>query len=377
MEAENFQNYSLGEIYPNYSLDKEISNFIKLWISVFISLSYCNFTSKIVPKDLPRLLTFIPVISLFLYLPLNLHSMHLGGTTSFFIAWLSNFKILMLAFNKGPLSDPSLSLPQFLAVGCFPIKIQQNPTPKSPTTPNPSPQNAHKSLWNYAIKVLLVAAFVRIYNYSEHIHPKVVLVIYCFHIYLMLEIMFALVAAVARATVGSKLEPQFNEPYLSTSLQDFWGKRWNIMVTTILRPTVYDPALNISTRVLGRKWASLPASFATFMVSALMHELIFFYLGRQRPTGKITWFFILHGACLVVEIGVKKLLKRRWRLPPVVSRPLTVGFVVVTGFWLFLPELRRCRGFVRAFDEYMLLGAFVKEFVSGALIFRTDGGTQS
>lgn len=183
----------------------------------------------------------------------------------------------------------------------------------------------------------------------------------------MLEIMFAMVAAVARATVGSKLEPQFNEPYLSTSLQDFWGKRWNIMVTTILRPTVYDPALNISTRVLGRKWASLPAAFATFMVSALMHELIFYYLGRQRPTGKITLFFILHGACLVVEIGVKKLLKRRWRLPPVVSRPLTVGFVVVTGFWLFLPELRRCKGFVRAFDEYMLLGAFVKEFVSGRL----------
>ncbi|KAF7113727.1 hypothetical protein RHSIM_RhsimUnG0110100 [Rhododendron simsii] len=270
--------------------------------------------------------------------------MHLCGTTSFFIAWLSNFKILLLAFNEGPLSDPSLSLPQFLAVGCFPIKIQPNPPPKSQTKQNPSlqnPQNGHKSLWNYAIKVILVVAFVRTYNYSEHIHPKVILVIYCFHIYFMLEIMFAMVAALARATVGSKLEPQFDEPYLSTSLQDFWGRRWNIMVTSILRPTVYSPALRVWTRALGRKWAPLPATFVTFMVSA---------------------------------IGLKKVLKGRCRLPPAVSRPLTIGFVVVTGFWLFLPELRRCKGFVRAFDEYMLVAAFVKDIVGGAVKFRNDNG---
>ncbi|KAF7120810.1 hypothetical protein RHSIM_Rhsim13G0145700 [Rhododendron simsii] len=377
MEAENFQNYTLGEIYPNYSLEWEISNFIKVWIAVATSLSYCKFTSKLVPKGLPRLLTFFPVFCLFLYLPLNLHSMHLCGTTSFFIAWLSNFKILLLAFNEGPLSDPSLSLPQFLAVGCFPIKIQPNPPPKSQTKQNPSlqnPQNGHKSLWNYAIKVILVVAFVRTYNYSEHIHPKVILVIYCFHIYFMLEIMFAMVAALARATVGSKLEPQFDEPYLSTSLQDFWGRRWNIMVTSILRPTVYSPALRVWTRALGRKWAPLPATFVTFMVSAVMHELIFYYLGRQQPTGKITGFFILHGVCLVVEIGLKKVLKGRCRLPPAVSRPLTIGFVVVTGFWLFLPELRRCKGFVRAFDEYMLVAAFVKDIVGGAVKFRNDNG---
>lgn len=191
----------------------------------------------------------------------------------------------------------------------------------------------------------------------------------------MLEIMFAMVAALARATVGSKLEPQFDEPYLSTSLQDFWGRRWNIMVTSILRPTVYSPALRVWTRVLGRKWAPLPATFVTFMVSAVMHELIFYYLGRQRPTGKITGFFILHGVCLVVEIGTKKILEGRCGLPPAVSRPLTIGFVVVTGFWLFLPELRRCKGFVRAFDEYMLAAAFVKDIVGGAVKFRNDDGT--
>ncbi|KAH7839078.1 hypothetical protein Vadar_034608 [Vaccinium darrowii] len=358
------------KIYPNYSLDEEISNFIKVWASVIASLLYCKFTSKILPKGLFRLLTFIPVICLFLYLPLKLHSMHLGGMSCFFIAWLSNFKILLLAFDKGPLSDPSLSLSQFLAIGCFPIKKTEHK--------NPPPKIAgkgHKSVWNYALKGLLVAAFVQVYDYSDQIHPKVILVIYCFHIYFMLELMLAMVAALARATLGLELEPQFNEPYLSTSLQDFWGRRWNTMVSRILRPTVYDPTLSISTRILGRRWATLTAVMATFVVSALMHELVFYYLGRKPPTWEITWFFILHGVCLGVEIAVKKALKGRWRLPPVVSTPLTVGVVMVTGFWLFFPELLRCKSDVRAFKEYAIVGAFMKDVIGGAVKLRNFNGT--
>ncbi|KAK4360075.1 hypothetical protein RND71_022304 [Anisodus tanguticus] len=38
-----------------------------------------------------------------------------------------------------------------------------------------------------------------------------------------------------------ELEPPFDEPYKTSSLQDFWRRRWNLMVTNILRPTVYDP----------------------------------------------------------------------------------------------------------------------------------------
>ncbi|KAL6990677.1 hypothetical protein U1Q18_008796 [Sarracenia purpurea var. burkii] len=366
-------------VYQDHSLEFEISNFIKVWISVVASLCYCYGAAKLTPKGLPRLLTFLPVVFLFLALPLKLHSMHLGGLSCFFIAWLANFKLLLLAFHKGPLSDPSLSFPQYLAIGCFPIKIQQNPTPKHQKTSqngqnieSPSPKTAkrgHKSLSNYAVKALLVAAFVRIYDYSDHIHPKLILVIYCFHIYFMLELMLAMIAALARATLGLELEPQFNDPYLSTSLQDFWGRRWNLMVTRTLRPTVYEPTLFFFTRVVGRELASLPAVFSTFVVSALVHELIFYYLGRKKPTWEITWFFLLHGACLVVEIGIKKALTGRCQLPRVISTPLTIGFVMVTGFWLFFPELLRCKADVRAFEEYAIVGAFLKDLIGDAAKF--------
>ncbi|KAL1562509.1 hypothetical protein AAHA92_05083 [Salvia divinorum] len=59
--------------------------------------------------------------------------------------------------------------------------------------------------------------------------------------YLMLEMILSLFAAVVKALLRVDLEPQFNEPCLATSLQHFWGRRWNLMVPNILHPTVYRP----------------------------------------------------------------------------------------------------------------------------------------
>ncbi|EOY28880.1 Wax synthase domain - like 5 [Theobroma cacao] len=358
----------------------EMNNFMKIWLCVVISLSYCYAIGKIIPKGTARLLCLLPVVCLYVLLPLNLSSLHLGGATAFFIAWLGNFKLLLFAFGKGPLSPP-LSLLRFLAVACLPIKILHNPTPKSHPNglnkENPSlkktldsqnkeipgpvkPKKGQKSPINYAIKFLLLALLLRAYDYSEYIHPTFMLVLYCGHVYFCLEIILAMVAALARAMLGLELEQQFNEPYLSTSLQDFWGRRWNIMVTSILRPTVYEPVLNMGARLVGRKWAPLPAVFGSFVVSAVMHELIFYYLGRVRPTWEITWFFLLHGGCLMAEIALKKTLRDKLRLPTAVSTPLTIGFIMVTGSWLFFPQLLRIKADERALEEYAALGAFFK-----------------
>ncbi|XP_050369981.1 acyl-CoA--sterol O-acyltransferase 1-like [Argentina anserina] len=345
----------------------EMGSFIKVWLSVLLSLCYCYTLPKFVPKGTPRLLCILPIVSLFLNLPLHLSSVHLGGTTGFFIAWLANFKLLLLAFGKGPLSfDPSISLTRFIAVACLPINIQPNPSQKyqnghSKEKPEEKPQKGQKSPINYATKGLLLGLLLQAYNYSEHIHPKLLWVMYCFHIYFFLEIILVIVAAMARAATGLELEPQFDEPYLASSLQDFWGRRWNIMVTSILRPSVYQPVLTVATRLVGRKWAPLPAVFGTFVVSAIMHELIFYYLGRMSPTWDVTWFFLLHGVCLVVEIAIKKAVAlRRFQLPRAISGPLTVAFVTATVFWLFLPALLRCKADVRAFAEYAAVGTFVK-----------------
>ncbi|KAG2684423.1 hypothetical protein I3760_10G076800 [Carya illinoinensis] len=367
----------------------DMKNLTMVWLSVFVSLCYCYAIGKFVPRGFPRLFGLLPIVCLFLVLPLSISSIHLGGITAFFVAWLANFKLLLFAFGKGPLSsNTSIPLGRFVAIACLPIKVQQNPSPKSQSNgqngthspdrkshsngkakENPvpgKPKIGQKSPLNYATKGLLLAMLVRVHDYSEHIHPTVLLILYCFHIYFALEIILAMFAALAQALLGLELEPQFDEPYLSTSLQDFWGRRWNIMVTGILRPAVYEPVLHVATRVMGsRRWASLPAVLSTFVVSALMHELIFYYLGRVMPTWEITEFFLLHGVCLMVEIALKKALAGRFRLPTMISGPLTIGFVMVTGFWLFFPQLLRCKADVRAFEEYAAAGAFFNNAFHG------------
>ncbi|XP_006352458.1 acyl-CoA--sterol O-acyltransferase 1-like [Solanum tuberosum] len=429
-----------------YWIEGEIESFVKVWLLIYVSLCYCYLSSKILPKGSFRLFSFLPVIFFFLYVPLKINSVHLCGNTGFFISWLCNFKLILLAFDQGPLSDSSLSIIKFVFLACLPIKIQQksqlyvenevnrdkfhqnshfqetpslnssekknfakndhfqetqfpnsddkienNPyqdgyfyeTPSKKLVENGSivqngkefAQNGHfqetpfpsfaisnkGQMLNYGIKTLLFALIIRVYDYSDYIHPYIIMVIYCFHIYLSLDIILAIVSGLARGILGLQLEPQFNEPYLSTSLQDFWGQRWNLIVTRILRPTIYKPVLSLSANILGRKWAPIPAVMATFAVSGLMHELIFYYLGRVKPTWEITWFFLLHGVCLNVEIYAKKVINGRFKLPRIIGTILTIGFVMITGFWLFFPQLLRCNSDVRAFAEYEAIGAFFKD----------------
>jgi hypothetical protein len=153
---------------------------------------------------------------------------------------------------------------------------------------------------------ILLAILIRVYDYSDHIHPSIVMLLYCSHIYLFFEIVLAMVGALARALLGVDLEPHFNEPsaiplHLTRRLLGQEVEPHGLMVADILRLTLYDAAA----RVVGPKWGPLPAMFANFVVMGLMHELIFYYLGRARPTWEVTCFFLLHGLCLTAEVVLK------------------------------------------------------------------------
>lgn len=341
----------------------EITNFIKVSFSVLASTCYCYAVGRIVPKGTARLLCLLPIVGLFLYLPLHLHTIYLSGLTAFFIAWLANFKILLFAFGEGPLSsDPSISLASFVFLACFPIRIQQKPSPRSRDShlQDKEPKDGRKHM-KYAIKVLLFAILANVPGYREYIHPQIVSFLYFLLLYVELETLFGVAAVAARVLIGLELEPPFNEPYLSTSLQDFWGRRWNLIVSSILRPAVYKPTRNLASRVVGRKWALIPAFMGTFLVSGLMHELILFYYVEcdQRSPWEVTCFFLLHGVCLLTEIALKKRFGGRWQLPRLVTGPLTIGFVLFTGFQLFLPSLDRCKAFEKAYVELAALTAFL------------------
>ncbi|MED6195234.1 hypothetical protein PIB30_036022 [Stylosanthes scabra] len=301
-------------------------------------------------------MAILPIFLLFLSLPLSLHTLQLTGTFAAFISWLANFKLLLFAFGKGPLSDPSLSLKQFIAIASCPIKT---PNGTTITTSNV------KTTVDYVIMVLVFGMVLRSYKYKDSMHPIVLSCLYCVHIYLFLEIILGMAATLVRTLFGIELEPQFNEPYLASSLQDFWSRRWNLVTANILRLTVFEPIRYVMLPLIGPMWATLSSTFVAFLISGLMHELMFYYLGRVRPTWEITCFFLLHGSCLMVEVPLKKKLGAKFQLPRIVSGILTIGFVMVTAHWLYFPQLLRCNGYQRALEEYAAIGRFVKSVALG------------
>ncbi|XP_031286467.1 probable long-chain-alcohol O-fatty-acyltransferase 1 [Pistacia vera] len=227
-------------------MEGEIKNFTKVWIVAITCLSYCYLITSRIPKGFLRLISLLPIFYLFITLPLSLSSFHFTGVTSFFLTWLANFKLLLFAFGQGPLSQPN-KLFHFILVASLPIEIKPNRPPKSEKDRNPSPQISNpiqishqvSNFMKLVIKIVLLAMLLLVYDYCQYIHHYAILVLHCCQVYLSLETILTMSATLA-CIFGFEVEPQFNKPFLATSLQNFWGHRWDLMVTSILAH-VYNP----------------------------------------------------------------------------------------------------------------------------------------
>ncbi|PWA86927.1 hypothetical protein CTI12_AA135710 [Artemisia annua] len=333
----------------------DVHNMMVDWTIAVASLLYCHGIGILVAEGTARFLAVFPVICLFVYLPFNLNTMFLCGPTTFFMSWLGSFKLILFAYGLGPLSShPTLPLCHFILTACLPIKIIRNNEKQSHRTTMKSPIN-------YAPKVLLFIVTIKAFSYKDNLHPFVATCVYAYCLFFMLELLLAVTAYIARAMVGVELEPQFDEPHHATSVQNFWGKRWNLMVSSILRPTVYHPARSIFGHIIPERWVSVPAVFTTFLVSGVVHELIFYYLGRLTPTWEITWFFILQGVWTGMEIVVKKTMGHWFKPPTSVTRFYTLSFVMLTLFWLFFPPFLRIDPYTRSCKEAMAFVGFIKD----------------
>ncbi|KAL8138090.1 hypothetical protein V2J09_004091 [Rumex salicifolius] len=231
-------------------------------------------------------------------------------------------------------------------------------------TPPPRPGPERRSGWVlFVVKLLVLACVIQSYRYRNGLPYGVVLGMYCCHLYLGVEITLAIGGALARACVGLELSPQFNHPYLTTSLQDFWGNRWYLIVSDILRPIIHNPIRNLTSPLIGRKQAIIVEILASFLVFSLMHELIYYHATRVSPTWEVTLFFVLQGICTSLEMVVKKAVFGKLLLHRAISGLLTIGFVIITAVWLFFPQIFRNGVHEKVIDEYRVMGNFLKRNV--------------
>lgn len=136
---------------------------------------------------------------------------------------------------------------------------------------------------------------------------------------------FELIALTWRG-LGVAAKPIMSGPLRSTSLAEFWGKRWNLGFRQLSYDLIFRP--------LQKSWGAPAASFLVFAASGLVHDLVISVPARGGyglPTG----YFVLQGVGVTIErsefakrIGLREGL-RGW--------VFTVVIVAGPAFWLFHP----------------------------------------
>jgi hypothetical protein len=133
---------------------------------------------------------------------------------------------------------------------------------------------------------------------------------------------------------GVDARPLFRAPFESTSLAEFWGRRWNLAFSQMTALALYQPLV----RRVGRRGALA----GSFLGSGLLHELAI-SLPVGAGYGMPLAYFVLHGMLAMVESRLARAghpidrvpwLGRAWTLawlviplPALFHRPFLAGVI--------------------------------------------------
>ena len=137
-------------------------------------------------------------------------------------------------------------------------------------------------------------------------------------------------AATAWRMLGIAAKPIMTAPIKSTSLNEFWGRRWNGAFNQLV--------LDLFFRPLSRTVGSTRATLATFLISGLLHELVI-SLPAGAGYGLPTSYFLLQGGGVLAQ---RSAYGRRLGLRGGIRGWLfTMMIVAPPAFWLFHPPFVR------------------------------------
>jgi alginate O-acetyltransferase complex protein AlgI len=155
---------------------------------------------------------------------------------------------------------------------------------------------------------------------------------------------------------GFRLNENFNRPYMSRSITEFW-RRWHISLTSWIREYLYIP--------LGGNcvspWRRMANLWICFLASGLWHGA--------------AWTYVLWGAYNGLFLVLDRLFLLRWleRMPALVANAITL-IVVMVGWTLFrATSLSQLSAFLHAMTYPGMHG--VGLYWSNALIVAAAAGT--
>ena len=181
--------------------------------------------------------------------------------------------------------------------------------------------------------------------------------LYTFQIYCDFSGYSDMAIGVARM-LGFDLLTNFRQPYLSSSIKEFWG-RWHISLSTWFRDYVYIP-LGGNRCSKTRRDLNL---LITFLCSGLWHGA--------------SWTFVLwggiHGICQIIENRIKEATGLTREKEKALTKPVKIlltllTFCIVSYAWMFF----RANSISEAF--YIVRSMFTDLSISGAMEQMTMSG---
>ena len=127
--------------------------------------------------------------------------------------------------------------------------------------------------------------------------------------------------------MGIRTPENFNNPYFSTNISEFW-KRWHITFSTFLKIYVFKPVITLLNRLPIARWrmlVSVTAYLVTFLVCGLWHGS--------------TVNFVLWGLWHGIGLSVYKIFTYKKTAKPLTLPRKIAGiggtFLFVTVGWIF------------------------------------------
>lgn len=132
-------------------------------------------------------------------------------------------------------------------------------------------------------------------------------------------------AAVAWRIAGINAKPIMHAPIKATSLNEFWGRRWNGAFNQLV--------VNVFFRRLTRSIGTVQATLIAFLISGLIHELVI-SLPARAGYGLPTAYFLVQGWGVIAQrhVGLRRGIGG-WLFTMVIAAG--------PAFWLFHPPFVR------------------------------------
>ncbi|GIL54920.1 hypothetical protein Vafri_10620 [Volvox africanus] len=323
-----------------------IHKLLQLHGLILVTFAYCIFVVRPLQPGWQRLVASLPAFVVFSLSPFFVKdSAVLSSGIGLTILWVANFKLLAYTGGRGALSHPGLRTPlQWGALLVLPFFPAKKKVPSEPSFTSVVLGLLIKlGVWLGLTGVLV----------SVELSPTARHLCYAVHFWMFVSLCLDAAMPIGRQLVaGVPLQPAMDGPYAANSVGEFWGRRYNQIVSATLRETIYKPIVEgcwVAKEAAGASTAAsteaedasvvrgsgeggkarprapvaLAGLFASFLVSGIMHEICLWFScgcwleGSFRMLG----FFLLQPLIIVVQEGVEALAKK------VVSKDLRESFV--------------------------------------------------